>query len=265
MRAASYRAKPGYFVSENNMRVVAPSIFATTAHESRTARFTPISTFDVIQGLQGAGFRPVAVQQSGVRDDSRGDFTKHAVRLQTAAAARAVGDAVPEVVIINANDGSSSYQMSAGLFRLVCLNGMVVADGVVHQIRIRHTGQVIDDVIEGANTIVGEFQRVNEHVARFKAKILDPEEQRCFALRALDLDDKAGSVLVESVLNARRPEDVASDLWTTFNRVQENLLGGGLRRISATGRRGRTRPVVSIDRNTDLNKRLWALAEEFSN
>ena len=54
----------------------------------------------------------------------------------------------------------------------------------------------------------------------------------------------------------RRPPP---DLWSVFNRTQENLTQGGLR--SANGRRQQTRPVQGIDQNIRLNRALWLLAD----
>ena len=63
------------------------------------------------------------------------------------------------------------------------------------------------------------------------------------------------------VLNARRFEDRSDDLWTTFNRVQENLTRGGLHGRSRSGRAMSTRPVTGIDQNVKLNRALWVLAD----
>jgi hypothetical protein len=57
-------------------------------------------------------------------------------------------------------------------------------------------------------------------------------------------------------------DDAGDDLWTVFNRVQENLLGGGLVRRTESGRLSRTRRITSIRQDVRLNSRLWDLAEE---
>ncbi|NBW19567.1 MAG: DUF932 domain-containing protein, partial [Caulobacteraceae bacterium] len=58
------------------------------------------------------------------------------------ARALAVGDTFPEVVLVNANDGSSAYKLMAGVFRLVCLNGMVVAERQTGQVSVHHKGDI---------------------------------------------------------------------------------------------------------------------------
>jgi hypothetical protein len=63
-------------------------------------------------------------------------------------------------------------------------------------------------------------------------------------------------------LRARRFEDRSDNLWTTFNRTQENMIQGGLQARTANGKRTHTRPVGSIDTNVKLNRALWVLADE---
>ena len=46
-------------LTEDEMRRIAPSIFATSAHESRSERFQPIPTIEVLRGLGKEGFVPV--------------------------------------------------------------------------------------------------------------------------------------------------------------------------------------------------------------
>jgi hypothetical protein len=50
-------------------------------------------------------------------------------------------------------------------------------------------------------------------------------------------------------------------LWSVFNRVQENLVKGGLSGRAANGRQQSTRPVQGIDQNVRLNRALWLLAD----
>ncbi|NRE31720.1 DUF932 domain-containing protein [Burkholderia pseudomallei] len=51
------------------------------------------------------------------------------------------------------------------------------------------------------------------------------------------------------------------DLWSVFNRTQENLIKGGLSARAANGRRQTTRPVQGIDNGIRLNRALWLLAD----
>ncbi|MEA9980016.1 DUF932 domain-containing protein, partial [Pseudomonas sp. RTS4] len=62
------------------------------------------------------------------------------------------------------------------------------------------------------------------------------------------------------LLLPRRREDRSDDLWTTFNRVQENVIKGGLDGRNKKGRRTKTRAVNGIDQDVKLNRALWKLA-----
>ena len=120
----------------------------------------------------------------------------------------------------------------------------------------------------GANLIVERFDAIDASREAMQSVALDAPRQAAFARAALALrypdadPDTAAPVTETQLLDARRPEDRAPDLWTVFNRVQEHLTRGGLAARSARGRRMRTRPVQGIDSSVQLNRALWVLAEE---
>lgn len=69
-------------------------------------------------------------------------------------------------------------------------------------------------------------------------------------------------VAPEQVLLPNRRQDNRNDLWTTYQRVQENLIKGGLIGRTAKGKLTRTRAVNGITGDVKLNNALWSLAEE---
>lgn len=52
------------------------------------------------------------------------------------------------------------------------------------------------------------------------------------------------------------------DLWTVYQRLQENLIKGGLSGRNAKGERARTRSVNGIDGDIKLNQALWVMTEK---
>jgi len=76
-----------------------------------------------------------------------------------------------------------------------------------------------------------------------------------------DDPDKPAPVTEAQILTPRRTDDDRRDLWSVFNRTQENLVKGGLNGRTASGRRQSTRPVQGIDQNLRLNRALWLLAD----
>jgi hypothetical protein len=154
--------------------------------------------------------------------------------------------------------------MLAGMFRFVCHNGLVCGDTTA-DIRVPHKGDVASQVIEGAYEVLEGFERVKDSRDAMRTITLDEGESEIFAHSALALkyDDpaKPTPVTERQLLAPRRWDDRRDDLWAVFNRVQENLVKGGLNGRSANGRNKRTRPVQGIDQNLRLNRALWLLAE----
>jgi hypothetical protein len=249
-------------LSDDQIRTVAPSIFAENPHESRSQRYSYIPTAAVLTELRKEGFQPFMVCQTRVRHEDRREFTKHMLRLRHASQIN--GAEANEIILLNSHDGSSSYQMLAGMFRFVCQNGLVCGDTVA-DVRVPHKGNVTDHVIEGAFEVLHGFGQVQDSRDSMRAITLDEGEAEIFARSALTLkyDDsgKALPITENQILRPRRFDDNRPDLWSVFNRVQENLVKGGLSGRAANGRQQSTRPVQGIDQNVRLNRALWLLAD----
>ncbi|MEM1346875.1 MAG: DUF932 domain-containing protein [Pseudomonadota bacterium] len=246
-----------------------PAVFATEAHESRSARFAYIPTAQVLEGLGREGFEPFYAQQAQSRIPGKSAFTKHLVRLRHRSRTNDRGEA-HEVILVNAHDGTSAYQMVSGVFRFVCANGLFAGDSF-GEVKVRHTGQAVEEVIEGAYTVLGEAEQVMGAVEAMQATALTQGEQAAFATAAFQLRfEDADKVPIQSerLLDAQRQDDRGPDLWRTFNRVQENLIRGGQQGLvrDANGRRRRqqVREVKAIDQSRSLNRALWTLAEEMA-
>lgn len=251
-------------LTEDQLRRVAPSIFAEQAHDSRSQRYTYIPTSSVLDGLRREGFEPFMVAQTRVRDDSRRAHTKHMLRLRHRSQTVALD--TNEIIMVNSHDGSSAFQLLAGTYRLVCKNGMVCFR-TDQDIKIPHKGSVGERVVSSAYEVLDGFTRVVEEREAMQALTLNHGEQSAFARAALELrfdmdDGKAAPVSEAQVLAVRRSEDRADDLWTVTNRVQEALVRGGIDGRLANGRRAATRAVQGIDQNVKLNRALWVLATE---
>ncbi|GLW38843.1 hypothetical protein Pcaca04_27790 [Pectobacterium carotovorum subsp. carotovorum] len=250
-------------LSDDQIHRVAPSIFAEAPHESRSQRYAYIPTATVLTELRKEGFQPFMVTQTRTRHEDRRDYTKHMIRLRHASQINARGEA-NEIILLNSHDGTSSYQMLAGMFRFVCSNGLVCGDTVA-DVRVPHKGDVAGQVIEGAYQVLHGFDRALESRESMQAITLDEGEAEVFARAALSLKyddpDRPAPITESQILMPRRFDDRRPDLWSVFNRTQENLTKGGLHGRSANGRRQQTRPVQGIDSDIRLNRALWLLAD----
>ena len=244
---------------EELFRVV-PSVFSEDKHASRSARYTYIPTISLLDSLQREGFQPFFACQTRVRDPERREHTKHMLRLRREG--QITGKQVPEIILLNSHDGSSSYQMLPGLFRQVCQNGLICGE-TFGEVRVPHKGDVVSQVIEGAYEVLGIFDRVEEKRDAMQSLVLPPPARQALAKAAITyrFGEDHQPVTEAQVLTPRRYEDYSDDLWTTYQRIQENLIKGGLSGRSAKGGQPHTRAVRGIDGDVKLNRALWVMAE----
>jgi hypothetical protein len=266
--AAPRSLRPG--LSDDWLRQKAPSIFAEHAMHGVSERYAFVPTSQLVSRLRETGWLPVDAFEQRVRLDERRGFQKHMIRFQRQDAA--LDEYTAELVLVNSHDRSSAYHLHAGLFRFVCGNGMIIADATFEKVAIRHSGFTPDEVVEASFRVLDSVPKLTENVESFRARALTPIEQRAFAESAIILkydELPTAPVGAHTVLAPRRYEDHGNDLWSTFNRVQENLVRGGLKDYSRRKENGkrhtRTRPVTGIDENVKLNKALWHLAETLRN
>ena len=283
-------------LSNETLQRLAPAVFATQAHESRSDRYVHIPTLTVVDHLREHGFLPYQVNVAKARDKERDGFQKHLIRFRHETSANItpeVGGGVPELVMINAHDGTCSWRMLAGWFEFLCANGLMIGDRL-SEIRVTHKGdmrEVVQEVGNGANMMLTNLQQIADNRAQMQAIELSPDEQMIFARAALltryddkDADGKAKVIPIEpdQVLTPRRQAEWGNtiahpananrtlrlpkpNLWATFNVVQENIIQGGMYGRYTT-KKGpairRQRKITGIDQSVAVNRALWTLAEE---
>lgn len=263
-------------LTDEQLQKAAPSIFAVAAHESRSERFQPIPTINVLNALRKEGFFPVACRQSAARGEGKQEFTKHLVRLRRFDNVEAykVGDTIFEVILRNANDGSASYELLGGLFRIRCLNSLVTQTGTVDSVRVRHMGKDIPgQVIEGTYRVLSNAEACLAAPQDWSKITMLPAAKEALAeaahlLRFGEQAPEVRQIKPAQLLAPRRADDKADDLWTTFNVVQEHCIKGGDRGMRRDEhnrlRHTTTREVNNIDRNVSLNKALWLVGERLA-
>lgn len=159
-------------LTNDELMVHVPSVFGTDKHESRSDRYTYIPTITLLESLKQEGFQPFFACQTRVRDLNKRDHTKHMLRLRREG--QITGKQVPEIILLNSHDGSSSYQMLPGLFRFVCQNGLVCGE-TFGEVRVPHKGNVVEKVIEGAYEVLGIFDRVEDKRDAMQSLLLPPD------------------------------------------------------------------------------------------
>lgn len=194
-------------LSNDQLKRFAPSIFALEPWQEQSEHYRFIPTIQVIDALRDSGFYPVKAQQSRSRVPGKQEFTKHLLRFRQDGDYQ-VKDILPEIVLINSHDGTSSYQLSLGLFRLVCSNGLTVADSMLQSIRVTHRG-LCQGVIDASFEVIADAPKALDTVNRWRSIELSTPEQTAMAETALGLYDSTIKVRPDQMLYARRKEDSA--------------------------------------------------------
>lgn len=253
----------------------APSVFAEQPWERMSEKYRFFPTIEVVEGLMKHGFAPVDARQSRSRIEGKEAFTKHVIRFRHAdlldGEGLAVGEEVPEIMLLNSHDGTSSYQLSLGMFRKVCSNGLIVKSASVADVKVRHSGRasLIDEVIEGSYQIIKEAPKATAQIEQWKGITLEPREQEILANAALEIRETSLDVPARELLRVRRFGDTGEangerNLWKTMNVVQENIIRGGVRGLNSKNETRHLRGVNSVDGDTKFNRALWQMTEQMA-
>ena len=243
-----------------------PSFYATAPVAKASDQYAFINTRDIALQLWKEGWMPVyAKEQRSNKRENRG-FTKHVVRWAHKDYRTSDGDRI-EIVGTNSHNLSARFNFMAGIFRLVCSNGLIIQTANMGSFSVIHKGDIVEQVQEAVSGIAANAAKVSARIDDMKSIELSPEEMNLFALSAHkyvygEETDKAPVAPVK-LLSTRRSVDAKSDLWTVYNRVQENVIKGGLRDYRRSRRS--TRRITSITKDVKLNQALWTLAEGMIN
>ena len=264
MRNRNYNGQP---LNDDQLRCLAPSVFAknpwegSATHKGMSDKYMFVPTIEVVEKLRSEGLNPVQAMQKNCRIEGKGNFTKHIIRFDIPSAKDwSISDSKPEIVLCNSHDGSSIYQINAGVFRMVCSNGLIVMAHDFGSYKTRHTGNIMGEVLEATFRVIEDVPKIEAKVDQFQSIMLNDDQQRRYVEAALGLRWIEDAPLdPRQLLTTRRGADRGQSLWMTYQVAQENLIQGGLRPFGGGRRvRGVNSPIV----DHKLNQDLWALTEK---
>jgi hypothetical protein len=178
------------------------------------------------------------------------------------------GDNVfPQILLTNSHDGKNAFTFTAGLFRLVCENGLVICSKEFENLKIRHYGYDFEELQKVINTMVENLPLTVDSMNKFKNKKLKKKQIEEFAKKAAEI--RFGAEQLQNItinytdlVTPTRTEDSGDDLWSVFNVVQEKLTYGMFEYVSGTKLR-KARKIKNFKQDIDLNAKLYDLAMEY--
>jgi len=94
-------------------------------------------------------------------------------------------EAYPRILLTNSHDGMQAFKFSVGIFRLVCSNGLVVADEQFSDFKIKHKGYTFSELRKVVKTAVEDLPNKVKIMNDMKSRILTQEEKNKLALDAM--------------------------------------------------------------------------------
>jgi hypothetical protein len=165
-----------------------------------------------------------------------------------------------------------AFKFSVGIFRLVCSNGLVVADEQFSDFRIKHKGYSFEELRNVVRQAVEDLPNRVQVMNDMRARTLTQQEKEKLAIDAMliragikpnseeatkfNYDDET----IVDILEPKRSEDKGDDLWRVFNVIQEKITQGEFHAALKGAKVRKVRKIKSFEKDMKVNKELFKLA-----
>jgi len=266
----------GSYLTKEQLKEQAPLVFADApTNPDVSKKYLFVNTETIIDDLDKLGWKPVeAAQRKSIKEEGT-IFSKHMVAFQNPDIKITSGDgddAYPRILLTNSHDGMQAFKFSVGIFRMVCSNGLVIADEKFSDFKIKHKGYTFGELRKVVKQAVNDLPNKVQIMNDMKNRILSPEEKHKLALDAMLIraNVKPGSEQAEAfnyddetivdILDPRREADKGDDLWRVFNVVQEKITQGDFHAALTGAKVRKVRKIKSFEKDMKVNKELFKLA-----
>lgn len=259
------------FMTDEQMQKAAPSIFTEAPSSEVSKHYTHIPTTKVINDMRTLGWDVVDVKEVKARTKKTRGFQKHLVvfRNPDVVINGADNDTVfPQILLTNSHDGKNAFTFTAGLFRMVCENGLVISTTQFEDVKMRHMGYTFEELQDQIRAMVERLPLTVESMNKMKEIEIGEKAALDFAKRALETRFKKDEIKriqvdYKELLIPVRDEDKGNDVWSVFNVIQEKIIEGGFE-YRAGGKVRKAREIKNFKQDQKINKELFELALEYA-
>ena len=263
------------YLTKDQLKEKCPLAFAEApTNPDVSGKYLFVNTETIVDDLDKLGWKPVQAAQR----KSRGKetiFSKHMVAFQNPdikIKGSDGDDSFPRIIMTNSHDGMQAFKFSVGIYRLVCSNGLVVADEEFSDFKIKHKGYTFEELRGVVNEAVADLPNRVQVLNEMKNRVLTKEEKGKLALDAMLIragikpnSDKAKKFnydeeTIEDILDPKRKEDEGDDLWRVFNVIQEKITQGDFHAALTGAKVRKVRKITSFEKDTKVNQELFKLA-----
>jgi len=262
-------------LEDNEIKHLAPVAFKSEMTTQEVAdlglsnHYSFVPTMNVVRDLQTMGWDCVDAKQVKARKKSTQGYQKHMLTFEHPKYKVEGVEEYPQLLLTNSHDGGNAFQLSAGIFRLVCSNGLVIKTEDYGSQRLIHKGYSFEAVQEMVEGFIATIDETMTRITAMKRTQLDKDQMTEFAKQAALLrftsksyneDNIDKVVYIDELLEATRDEDSGKRLWEVFNRVQERLVGGNYHYKGTKDKPRKARPIKNFKQNFEVNQKLSELA-----
>ena len=257
------------YLTKEQIKNSAPLVFAESpTNPDVSDKYLFVNTETIIDDLEKLGWLPVQAAQRKARKGEGTIFSKHMVAFQNPdimITSQDGDNAFPRILLTNSHDGMQAFKFSVGIFRLVCSNGLVIADEQFSDFKIKHKGYSFEELRNVVRQAVEDLPNRVQVMNDMKNRILTQEEKNQLALDAMLV--RAGvktleydAETIEEILEPKRSEDKGDDLWRVFNVIQEKITQGDFHAALTGAKVRKVRKISSFEKDMKVNKELFKLA-----
>lgn len=261
------------FLTEEDIRKTCPFAFMTNpSNPGVSDKYVQATTMDVVHDMAKLGWYPVVAKQCRNKKGSKGIRSFHMIALQNPTVkvlnSKNEVDGYPRIILTNSHDGFNSFKFMCGYYRIICSNGLIIADKEFANISIRHINYTFEELTK---TVVNILQKLPNQIAvlnNMQKTILTDEEKTKFAISAIKLrkgyneEDKVeiSEETIDELLSPVRKEDSANNLYNIYNIIQERIIKGNFHYSEKQKKMRKMRMITSISKDLDINTNLFNLA-----
>ena len=257
------------FLTKEQIRSKAGSVFTTHGSQNTSEKYTHIPTAKVVEDMELLGWGVIDAKEVKARKGI--GFQKHLLvfRNNDLQITSENGDTVwPQILLTNSHNGKNAFTFTAGLFRMICENGLVISTQQFEKMKIRHMGYSFEELQATIRSMVEKLPLTVDALNKFRSVELGQEQALEFAKKAITTrfsEEEIENVNIdfEELLRPTRKEDEGQDLWSVYNVVQEKIIHGMFNYSNGVKVR-KARKIKNFEQDMKINEQLFEMAMEYA-
>ena len=289
--------KSNKYLSKDELREMAPSIFSTKPSPEVSKKYSHIPTDRLIDDMELLGWNVIDAKEVNARTKGTKGYQKHLVVFRnddivinqmpsnivesstsptgyrrtngTFAKKNPIDTVFPQILLTNSHDGKNAFTFTAGLFRMICENGLVISTNEFEKVSIRHMGYDFEELQKQVTEMVEQLpltvESMNKMIdTKMNQKMIMDFAKDMLAVRFPEDELKRITIDMDEFITPVRPEDKGDDLWSVFNTIQEKIIEGDFDYTVGTKHR-KARQIKNFKQDMDLNSKMFDVALEYVN